>query len=1408
MRKRAQIRSKPVTEEPKHVAQQMRPKFEPKPSIAKKNWWIAISLIGIFLLVLFLNTYWNFTSEVSINPEATDFSKFYLSGPDPYYNMRLVEVTYETGRYPFYSVNDPLLNYPVTAGGGRAPLFNMMALGFSRLLSPFMNEVDAIGYSMQFIPALFGALLIFPVYFIGKQLFNKKAGLIAALFIAIIPIHLGSGHGSAYALFDHDSFNLLLFFLTFLFLILSIKEKNPIKSILYAVLAGIPLAALTMTWVQAQFLYTVIAIYAVIQMLIDIFTNKIELRIFRTSSIVLFTGYLISLPVIASGKGGFSISTSLFLCIAITAFGFVYYIFGRKKIPWTISIPLIFTITGIGLVFLYFIEDIAASIKILSPLSRLSDVIFGSGIYGTKVAMTIAEANTYQISHTVMSFGPAIYWLGWAGFVYLLYRYYKNKNRKDYLFIIMLFIINIWLAGTAGRFLNDMVPLIAILGGWIVWIFIDWVDYKQMLRNIRSAGGGIHGIRRGIKFLHIFGILFIAFLVILPNAFTAFDAAIPTAFTKNRTSILKIDMFGEDHRGAFGLGVGKERYWVDAFDWLNDQDLDIEDPTERPAFISWWDYGFYEVALGDHPTVADNFQDGIPPAANFHTSTSEEEAVIVLIVRIMESDLRVNKGKISDDVTNALIKYAGDSNAEKIVNWVEGPRTAPSYGNPIGEEYDENTSKDYTVGQQYPRNAVYHDVVALLTDETTGISDEELTWLYHDIQKATGKSIRYYGVEGYDRQIFNIFGFLSDKSLLLVNGIADDFIELLYEGYEVSPQTGEKVPGSEFAKPAKEIIEMDPEKRRYTVVTGTKQNYKDLYFDTMFYRTYIGPAQGEPGSYSELDWQIPCYDMRHFYAEYISDLNKFPYYNTGKGAVVIAKYYEGAIINGTVTYEGSPIDAQVVVQKNLTYTDIQGASLAIDHDKFDIDPNKENATGEFSVISGAGNIRLQIRRYPELGQNAFIYKNIVFNSDTDPELFPISEEDAMRKVGSDFERYLNITIEPAKIDGYIFDDKDDDGLFNESIDEPLTDIAVLLSEIIDPEGVPQAVGISEVDENGYYNVTDLVPGYYRVSVATNDGLLLHLEDFISLYSGNNSYDIPKPKDAAIEGVVYEDENENDEYDSGDKLMSNVDVKLIFNEKEIATTKTDGGGKYSFDSLIPGKFIGDDRELNIYNITVSSLPEYYAEETVSPEENKTTFLNISIKLSPVTVSGITRYNGIAVDNASIYFDIDESIEDNTAIFGFIKSDVDGSYEIELQPGKYNISVEKEVDDTLIYSFEGNLEVIIGEEFKSLDISLNKQSATVQGTTLFEGTRIPEIAISFDPLSIENNTAISATTQSDENGFYSIELSPGAYEVYAISEPFTENGKNYSYEFIGSLNIGIQEINEGKTYTINLAKIEED
>jgi len=1343
MRKRAQRRIRLTTEEIKPVAKHTKPIIEKKRFPLKKDWWMAVALVGIFLLVIFLNSYFNATSEVSINPDGEGFNKFYLSGPDPYYNLRLIKETYETGKYPYFYDVDPLLNYPLGSSGGRAPLFNMMALGFSRILSPFIDEVEAIGYSMQFVPALFGALLIFVVFFIGKELFNKKAGLFGAFFIAIIPIHLGSGHGSAYGLFDHDSFNLLLFFLTFLFLIKAIKEKDSTKSIIYAILGGVPLAGLSMTWVEAQYLYTVIAIYAIVQMLFDIFTNKIEFKVFRTTSVLLFTGYLISAPVISFRPDGFSSNITLYICLIVGIFGLIYYLFGRLKIPWTLSFPTIMVMGVAGLGIVYFAKELTQQFAFLSPLQKLSTIIFGTGIYGKKVSMTIAEAGTYQISQTVMSFGPAIYWIGWAGLVYLIYHYYKNRLRKEYLFIIILFITNIWLAGIAGRFLNDMVPVIVVLSGWLIWLFVEWIDYKQMLRNIKSAGGGLHGIRRGVKFLHVFGILFLGLIVILPNVFVAFDAAVPSVAKQKEDGTytsLKAYMFNdENYRGAFGLGIVKEKYWQDAFEWLSEQDTDIEDPNKRPGFISWWDYGFYESALGGHPTVADNFQDGIPVAANFHTAVSEKNAVSVLITRLLEGEKRHNDGKLLESTLDVLSRYLGDINKTKVEQWILNPTTSPSYGDPIGAEYDEETSKDYTVGQQYPENAAYHDIVEILA---SSLDEEGITWLYHDLQESTGWSIRYYGVEGYDKQIFNIFSFLSDKSLLLINGIADDFVELLYEGYIIDPSTGAKKPGSETTWTAEEVLSWGKEERKLNVVTNTNTRQKDLYFDTMFYRTYIGPAQGESGNKREFDYQIPCVDMKHFYAEYFSDLSRYPYYDTGKAAVVIAKYYEGAILEGKVTFMGEPVESTVIVQKNVTY--YGNYSAAIDHDK-----NTTTKDRNFSVIAGAGT-RLQILRdYPE-NIRAFAMKNVTLDGEAGSEFAPITDDDAMRK-GSNYKRFLNISIEPGNLQCHIYNDVDDDGEYSKSVDTALPEVYIEFYDISNPEAPKTRL----TDEDGFFRVNNVMPGYYYIK-AIKDGYTLN-EQLINIYENNNYYNISELKHSSIKGKLY--------FENESNTVSDAAVLLIYKRLDLTgevedrflvnSTNSDEKGRYEFTDLVPGE----------YEIQVGKELIYLKVEEFTLSENETLFKNISLEYYPVRVTGAARYNGFGIKNIEIMFEPSLTVENNTAEESqTITTGEGGVYTADLTPGIYDVIVQKKEGQILVYSFEDIIELQIGKGAYSYNLSLTKHTTNLSGFTKYNGINVPEITdIRFTPDgSVDNNSAIyGVTTESDESGYYSIELPPGSY-----------------------------------------------
>ena len=106
--------------------------------------------------------------------------------------------------------------------------------------------------------------------------------------------------------------------------------------------------------------------------------------------------------------------------------------------------------------------------------------------------------------------------------------------------------------------------------------------------------------------------------------------------------------------GAFGSGYN-DRGWNMAYDWLSNQDTD-QAYSDRPAFVSWWDYGFQALETGDHPSVSDNFQSGIPATGNMLLARSQEDLTAMFIWRLSEADLSYNEARTGDRVhTNSFL---------------------------------------------------------------------------------------------------------------------------------------------------------------------------------------------------------------------------------------------------------------------------------------------------------------------------------------------------------------------------------------------------------------------------------------------------------------------------------------------------------------------------------------------------------------------------------------------------------------------------------------------------------------------------------------------------------------------------------------------------------------------------------
>ena len=118
--------------------------------------------------------------------------------------------------------------------------------------------------------------------------------------------------------------------------------------------------------------------------------------------------------------------------------------------------------------------------------------------------------------------------------------------------------------------------------------------------------------------------------------------------------------------GSFGSGFNG-RYWNDGYQWLEEQDQELPF-GKRPAFVSWWDYGFQALAQGKHPTVADNFQSGIPNSGNMLLAQSEEDLLALWILTLAEGDLRYSgDGGFTPGFYNALHRALSDTQYDEFV---------------------------------------------------------------------------------------------------------------------------------------------------------------------------------------------------------------------------------------------------------------------------------------------------------------------------------------------------------------------------------------------------------------------------------------------------------------------------------------------------------------------------------------------------------------------------------------------------------------------------------------------------------------------------------------------------------------------------------------------------------------------
>jgi oligosaccharyl transferase (archaeosortase A-associated) len=373
---------------------------------------------------------------------------------DAYFYQRIVDNT--AVNFPHIMNFDPYFIYP----GGKilTDIFfpEWLIAGFIWLFgmgSPAQHTINVVSV---FFPAIFAALTVIPVYFIGKTLFNRWVGVIAAALMAVLPgEYLGR---TILGLNDTPAIETLLTTAFLCFAILAVKTAREreltfdhilrrdwskcLRPLIYSVLAGLFLGLYLLSWQGALLFVFIFALYLVIQFVID----HLRQRSVDYLGIVGFITFLIALTIFFDFSPGSFYLISLVLALLIpVALVVISRLMSYRKIR-PVYYPIALAVIGgiaVGAFYLInpdLLKSMLSRFDIFAPSGASAQTTIemqpfldpsNSGTFSTGVAW----GNFY----TSFFLGPWWLILGIfaAAFLSLFYRYYLRGSASISLFVFL-----------------------------------------------------------------------------------------------------------------------------------------------------------------------------------------------------------------------------------------------------------------------------------------------------------------------------------------------------------------------------------------------------------------------------------------------------------------------------------------------------------------------------------------------------------------------------------------------------------------------------------------------------------------------------------------------------------------------------------------------------------------------------------------------------------------------------------------------------------------------------------------------------------------------------------------------------------------------------------------------------------
>jgi oligosaccharyl transferase (archaeosortase A-associated) len=704
-------------------------KLEQKLNIPSYFGYIAgIILLAIFVLSLYLRI---------VMPYDSVFRNGYVAfaSDDAVFQMRLVENT--LNNFPHRIFYDAFTVYPTGSAIHWGPLWTQMIATISLIAGLGSYNMQTVNAIAAYFPGVLGALVVFPVYFIGKMLYNRSVGLLAAFVIAILPGQFFSR--SMLGFTDHHVAEVLFSTVAMALFMLAIKagrERNiklsglhlkdilKEKPVLYSIFAGIMLAAFHITWPGALFFIMIFLIFILVQSIADHLRGRSTDYIVAVAVPMFLVDLIAVLPYV-NFDYGFGIANYSWFHVAVPIAGMMVPIAlnilskeinkrGHNPLYYPLSLVAFFAavLLGVGIILP----------NLFTSLMEAPGLVFavhtGGGNTVQEGTSIFSEAGRVWGNFPVTGFLQTDTWVLVFIFAALAYTGYRVARRQKPEEMLLL----VW----------NIVMLLAIYGQ-VRWAYYFAVNIALMIGYVAVAlsgqiikfGGWYENPGKNIGLSHVLSAILVAVVVL----FFVYPSLVITAIG-TATSAPQSRYGGSDPSG------GGYDQWMEALNWMRnntpDPGLDYSATYEQPkngmypypdsayGVMSWWDYGHTITYWAHRIPNANPFQAGIgggeahtPGASTFLTAKSEEEANKVLDALGINGKpgarYIVSNGYMAYRIMDIFGIWNEDGGYRVQIQTSQGPQVVPSskyYDNMEAKLhiFDGNGLKNYRLVHESPTN--------------------------------------------------------------------------------------------------------------------------------------------------------------------------------------------------------------------------------------------------------------------------------------------------------------------------------------------------------------------------------------------------------------------------------------------------------------------------------------------------------------------------------------------------------------------------------------------------------------------------------------------------------------------------------------------------------------------------------